>query len=182
VRFLVDDAQKKVAADHNLGAIRFCAATPCIGPMRRQIFELLDEREGRLAPYLLVEKRKREDSLLLMCDASPTAGVCPCPTCCLCIQICDILHAAHQRNVVYLDHKILHYYWLADTNGISRSTGTARYHPNGLTPYDIHMDLSSCAPGFTTSSPDAQPQERPWALPAQKRSNKPGKLCRAVDL
>ena len=58
------------------------------------------------------------------------------------IQICDILQIAHQRKVVYRDHKILHYYWQAEKNGIFIiDWNVARYHPDGLTTYEIHMDL-----------------------------------------
>ena len=58
------------------------------------------------------------------------------------IQICDIMEAAHQRNIVYRDHKILHYYWRAENNGIYMiDWNVARYHPDGLTETDIHMDL-----------------------------------------
>ena len=34
------------------------------------------------------------------------------------IQICEILHEAHQRNIVYRDHKILHYYWIEPAHGV----------------------------------------------------------------
>ncbi len=133
--------------DHNLGAIQALRGDALrIGPeTTSQFFEELDQRvhEG-WTPYLLVELRRREDNLLLLCDASLNRGkFLPVPNLLLMgIQICDILDACHQRNVVYRDHKILHYYWLDESNAISViDWNVARYHPKGLQPVDIHMDL-----------------------------------------
>jgi serine/threonine protein kinase len=143
----MDAKNESLPLDHNLGAIQLLRGDALrIGPdSSAKFLELLDEQVKQgWTPYLLVEKRKREDSLLLMCDASLNRGrFLPVPDLLfMCVQICDILQAAHERNVVYLDHKILHYYWLADTNGIAMiDWNVARYHPNGLTPYDVHMDL-----------------------------------------
>ena len=92
----------------------------------------------------MIEKRKREDSLLTLCDASLNHGRFQPVTDLLfiSIQICDILQMAHQRNVVYRDHKILHYYWQPEKNGVSIiDWNVARYHPEGIKPFDIHMDL-----------------------------------------
>jgi serine/threonine protein kinase len=95
-------------------------------------------------PYVAVELQKQADSLLLLCDAGMRRGQFM-PTVTLLqmsIQICDILQAAHQHNIVYRDHKILHYYWQAENNGIYViDWNVARYHPDGLTETDIHMDL-----------------------------------------
>ncbi len=133
--------------DHNLGAIQAMKGEALrIGPdAADQYLDLLDARvrEG-WTPYLLVERRQREDNLLLLCDASLNRGTfLPVQDLLfMSIQICDLLEAAHQRNVVYRDHKILHYYWLAEQNGIYLiDWNVARYHPEGLTPMDIHMDL-----------------------------------------
>lgn len=58
------------------------------------------------------------------------------------IQICDILQAAHSRNIVYRDHKILHYYWLEPYNGIFIiDWNVAKRHPQGLTSADRQFDL-----------------------------------------
>jgi hypothetical protein len=58
------------------------------------------------------------------------------------IQICEILQEAHQRNIVYRDHKILHYYWLESMHGISTiDWNVARLHPEGLSDYEKQMDL-----------------------------------------
>ena len=58
------------------------------------------------------------------------------------IQICEIIQAAHDRNIVYRDHKILHYYWQAETNGVFViDWNVARLHPGGLSDYERQMDL-----------------------------------------
>ncbi|MEA3327244.1 MAG: hypothetical protein U9R53_08035 [Chloroflexota bacterium] len=76
----------------------------------------LDSRveEGWLA--FLILPRRWEDNLYLRCDAGYTLGeyhhsfsvseaLKPA------LQICEILGQAHEKNIVYLDHKALHYYW-----------------------------------------------------------------------
>lgn len=133
--------------DHNLGAIQALRGDAVrMGVDRAETFlEQLDHRvrEGWL-PYLLVQKRRREDNLLLMCDASITQGrLLPVPQLLMMsIQICEILEAAHQHNIVYRDHKILHYYWETARNGVFIiDWNVARYHPGGLTSVEISMDL-----------------------------------------
>ncbi len=70
-------------------------------------------------PYLGVERMAREDNLLCTCDAGLTHGhFLPMVTLLqMAVQICDILQAAHSRNIVYRDHKLLHYYWQASQPG-----------------------------------------------------------------
>jgi hypothetical protein len=105
----------------------------------------LDERvDAGWVPYLTLEKREKEDSLLVLCDASHTHGnFQPMITLLqMAIQICDILQAAHERNIVYRDHKILHYYWQNETNGIYMiDWNVARLHPKGLSDDEKQMDL-----------------------------------------
>ena len=60
----------------------------------------------------------------------------------LALQICDILNFAHQRNIVYRDHKLLHYYWSEIYNGVFMiDWNVARFHPEGLSQEDIQFDL-----------------------------------------
>ena len=137
----------QLPADHNLEAIQAMRGEALrIGPdSANQFLDLLDSRvrEG-WTPYLLIERRPREDNLLLLCDASLNRGrFLPVHDLLfMAIQICEVLEAAHRRNVVYRDHKILHYYWHQESNGIFViDWNVARYHSEGITPVDIHMDL-----------------------------------------
>lgn len=133
--------------DHNLAAVRELRGDALrIGPDSiEQFFSLLERRtEEGWTPYVLVEKQRREDNLLLLCDAGLNQGrLLPVGKLLLmAVQICDVLEEAHRRNVVYRDHKILHYYWQEDLNGVFFiDWNVARYHPDGLSEYDIHMDL-----------------------------------------
>jgi len=126
--------------------------TPATGRVQRigpdSCPEFLERIEGKIKegwiPYLAIEKQKQEDSLLLLCDSGVRRGqYLPLVTLLqMSIQICDILQIAHQRNIVYRDHKILHYYWQAKNNGVYIiDWNVARYHPAGLSDTDIHMDL-----------------------------------------
>lgn len=70
--------------------------------------------DGWLAMILL--PRRWEDNLYLRCDAGYTRGEFhrsfPVMQALMAAkQIAEIMAAAHQRRIVYLDHKVLHYYW-----------------------------------------------------------------------
>jgi hypothetical protein len=99
--------------------------------------------EGWL-PYLATDKRNREENLMVICDAGYTHGrFLPVDESLrFSIQICDILQAAHARNIIYRDHKILHYYWLEPFNGIFMiDWNVARRYPQGLSSADRQFDL-----------------------------------------
>jgi serine/threonine protein kinase len=100
--------------------------------------------EDGWVPYLALEMFPKEESLLLQCDAGMVHGeFLPVITLLqMAIQICDILQIAHSRNIVYRDHKILHYYWRASQNGVYLiDWNVARYMPEGVKDTDIQMDL-----------------------------------------
>jgi serine/threonine protein kinase len=95
-------------------------------------------------PYLALEKKSPEDSLLLLCDEGYTRGnYLPLEVGLqIAVQICDILDIAHQRDIVYRDHKILHYYWNSRLRKVSMiDWNVARWYPEGIQELDIRMDL-----------------------------------------
>jgi len=95
-------------------------------------------------PYLALELRNQDQNLLKYCDAGTTHGwFLPLRTSLLLsIQICDILQNAHDRNIVYRDHKILHYYWDPQSHAvISIDWNIAKRHAEGLTEPERQFDL-----------------------------------------
>jgi serine/threonine protein kinase len=117
-----------------------------IGPGNGQEFiQQIERRTGEgWIPYLAIQQRDSHDNLLVVCDAGlnggqyrPVADLLQ-----MSIQICDILEEAHRRNIVYRDHKILHYYWIEAARGIYMiDWNVAKFHPEGLSDYEKQMDL-----------------------------------------
>jgi serine/threonine protein kinase len=110
--------------------------------------EFTNQLESRIkegwTPYLAIGLRDWHENLLALCDATMTHGnYRPVADLLLMsIQICEILQEAHNRNIVYRDHKILHYYWKEAAHGIFMiDWNVARLHPDGLTPLEKQMDL-----------------------------------------
>jgi serine/threonine protein kinase len=105
----------------------------------------LETRTGKgWIPYIAIEKYERKDNLLLLCDTGYTNGRF-LPTLeglVMAIQICDILDAAHARNTIYRDHKILHYYWRKEFNGIfAIDWNVSKRFPGGLSTAETQFDL-----------------------------------------
>lgn len=95
-------------------------------------------------PYLAIQQRDSRDNLLNLCDAGLTHGEYRpvADLLLMAIQICEIMQEAHNRNIVYRDHKILHYYWLEEMHGIYMiDWNVARLHPEGLPDYEKKMDM-----------------------------------------
>ena len=95
-------------------------------------------------PYLALVRRNPEYNLLRYCDASYTHGwfLSLRDSLVLSVQLCDILQFAHDRNIVYRDHKILHYYWDADTHGVALiDWNIAKRQPQGLSDEEKQSDL-----------------------------------------
>jgi serine/threonine protein kinase len=95
-------------------------------------------------PYLALEECQRSENLLFLCDTSYTRGRF-LPTLeglRMAIQICDILEAAHTRNIVYRDHKILHYYWSEEYNGVYLiDWNIAKRYPQGVSDTETQFDI-----------------------------------------
>jgi serine/threonine protein kinase len=95
-------------------------------------------------PYLALEKRNPQENLMLMCDAGYTRGrfISLAEALRISIQICDILQAAHERNILYRDHKILHFYWQEQLNGVFIiDWNVAKLHAQVLTDEEKQFDL-----------------------------------------
>jgi serine/threonine protein kinase len=84
------------------------------------LHEIGERTQTGWLPYLVIEKKPDEANLLVMCDGGYTRGnLIPVRLGLLiAIQICDILVQAHRQQVLYRDHKILHYYWQSVYNGV----------------------------------------------------------------
>jgi hypothetical protein len=113
-----------------------------------QVQNFLASMDRQLAlgwlPYLALVKRNSELNLLRYCDASYTHGwfLSLRDSLILSIQICDILQFAHDRNVAYRDHKILHYYWDPEAQGVSMiDWNIAKHQPQGLSEAEKQFDL-----------------------------------------
>ncbi len=79
----------------------------------------LSELSERVADNWLaaiILERRWEDNLYLRCDSGYTRGefhrsFSTADALKASLQICDIIAGAHKKDIVYLDHKVLHYYW-----------------------------------------------------------------------
>lgn len=99
--------------------------------------------EGWL-PYLALPVMQPKHNLMNFCDAGRTHGrfLTLKESLRLVIQILRIMQIAHSRNIIYRDHKILHFYWFEEENGVSViDWNVARHEPGGLTPTDKSTDL-----------------------------------------
>lgn len=95
-------------------------------------------------PYLALVNRPHEENLMNYCDAGYTHGwFLPLKeSLLLAIQSCEILQIAHDRNIVYRDHKILHYYWDPQVHGVAMiDWNISKREPQGLTDADKQADL-----------------------------------------
>lgn len=95
-------------------------------------------------PYIAVERKNNLDNLLPLCDEGHHRGnYLPLRTSLqICLQICEVIQAAHLRNIVYRDHKLIHYYW----NSIRKKVfvidwNVAKWHRSGLSDAERQGDL-----------------------------------------
>ncbi len=143
----IENATPELPADHSGESaehlkgkvIRYSAeeALNFLGSIERQ------SANGWL-PYLALVERKPEHNLMRYCDSAYTHGwFLPLKEgLLLAIQICSIIQTAHERNIVYRDHKILHYYWDPDTHGVVMiDWNIAKHQSAGLTDAEKQFDL-----------------------------------------
>jgi hypothetical protein len=140
-------------ADQQLpGDARHASAAALHGQMVRYGVEeaqnYLASIDRRLAagwlPYLALVKRDEKHNLMRYCDAGYTRGwFLPLrESLVLGLQICDILQFAHDRNIVYRDHKLLHYYWDAASHGVVMiDWNIAKRQAQGLSEAERQHDL-----------------------------------------
>ena len=99
--------------------------------------------EGWL-PYIALSREDQENNLMNQCDLGYTGGrfLFIKRAFDFLIQILEIFQIAHSRNIVYRDHKILHYYWIEGENGIHIiDWNVARRMPEGLSPGEKCADI-----------------------------------------
>ncbi len=112
--------------------------------IRTFLAELHLRTETGWLPYLALPKEEQENNLIHTCDAGYTHGrfLSIKENLRMVIQILDILQIAHSRNIVYRDHKILHYYWSEKENGVTIiDWNVARRAAQGLTLVEKNADL-----------------------------------------
>jgi serine/threonine protein kinase len=106
--------------------------------------ELTARAEAGWLPYLALEIRNQSECLLQQCDEGYTKGqYLPVELGVqIAVQICAVLESAHAKNVVYRDHKILHYYWDPLQKEVSViDWNVAKWHSEGLSETEKHLDL-----------------------------------------
>lgn len=106
--------------------------------------DLENKAQQGFLPYLAIQLQEQSKNLLSLCDTGYTRGrfLPVLEGILLSIQICDILEEAHIRNIAYRDHKILHYYWDEETNGVTMiDWNIAKRYPQGLSPEEARFDL-----------------------------------------
>ena len=108
---LTTSQKKRSSASHLTGIVDLFEMEET-QPYLSEIEDRMDE--DWLAFIIL--PRRWEDNLFLRCDAGYTRGeynrIFPVGEALqAALQICEILQVAHEKGIVYLDHKALHYYW-----------------------------------------------------------------------
>ncbi len=117
-----------------------------IDDLEAMLTEYQQRIEEGFLPVILLERRW-EDSLYLLCDAGYTRGeflknFSMSQILEIASQISGYLAVAHQNEIVYMDHKLLHYYW----NDIRQQVlmldwNIGRYLPGSLSEESIQFDL-----------------------------------------
>lgn len=142
----LDAGQELPAENQTVGAGQLSGRVMRFGIEQVQNYlPLLETRSAQgWLPYIVLQKMDDTDNLMNYCDAGRTNGrfLHLRQALMLSTQICEILQAAHDRNIVYRDHKLLHYYWDREQNGVVLiDWNIARRFVEGLSPAERSFDL-----------------------------------------
>jgi serine/threonine protein kinase len=142
----IEDGQDLPSDESHASAEELCGQVIHYSVEQAQNFLAAMDRQVCVGwlPYLALVRRNPEYNLLRYCEASYTHGwfLTLRDSLVLTLQICDILQFAHDRNIVYRDHKILHYYWDVDTHGVTMiDWNIAKRQPQGLSEAEKQFDL-----------------------------------------
>jgi serine/threonine protein kinase len=142
----IDDGQALPSDESHASAQQLSGQVIHYGVEQAQNFLASMDRQLSVGwlPYLTLVRRNPEHNLIHYCDASYTHGwfLSLRESLILSMQICDILQYAHDRNIVYRDHKILHYYWDAHSHGVAMiDWNIAKRQPQGLSDAEKQFDL-----------------------------------------
>ena len=108
---LTTSLEKEASASHMSGLADIFTSDE----VERFLRELDDRVEDEWLAFIIFPRRW-EDNLYIRCDAGYTRGefhrTYPVQNALeAALQIIEIIKAAHEHQIVYLDHKALHYYW-----------------------------------------------------------------------
>lgn len=95
-------------------------------------------------PYLGLRRSHHQNNLLVLSDKDLTRGnFFPVKEGLkVAYQACEILEQTHSRNIVYRDHKIIHYYWDAGQQQVTMIDWNAgELYPAGVSESAVHHDL-----------------------------------------
>jgi len=146
--FLEFKNPKDIPPDRSDGTARHLEGRAVrLEPQEIEIFleQFTNRLEQGWLPYLALKRSYPEDNLLLLCDRDRTQGrYLPIEKGLLCAaKACEILQKAHEHNIVYRDHKIIHFYWDSESQQITIiDWNVAKRHPLGVSSYEIHHDLA----------------------------------------
>lgn len=130
--------------DHSATGLQGTVRRYSLNSLHNYLVDLDSHVDQGWIPYLAIELQNPAENLLLLTDTGRTHGhfLPILEGLVISIQICDILEAAHARNIVYRDHKILHYYWQQAANAVYMiDWNVAKRYPEGLTAAETQFDL-----------------------------------------
>ena len=128
----------------NAGALSGDVVRYLLDDVELYLAELDDRTNSGWLPFIALEKVNQAECLLLACDEGYTKGqyLRVESAVQIAVQICEILQIAHDREIVYRDHKILHYYWDPLARRVSvMDWNVAKLYSGGLSEAEKQFDM-----------------------------------------